>query len=162
MIKRILAAVAVPALAASAMLGTASAASANTGHTVSSTDHFHGVQPFDQVNPCTGDEITGSETSNLVMHVTYFPASDESWSTFTEEDNFSALDASTGVAYSGHDTVWGNANVNQQNANETFTFSVRATGSDGSVITSHEAAHLTQLPDGNISVSFDKLSLTCG
>lgn len=162
MIKRMFAVLAVPAVAASAMLGTAGAASASSGHTVSYTDNFHGLQPFDQVNPCTGDEITGSEASNLVMHLTYFPASDESWGTFTEEDKFTALDASTGVAYSGHDTAWGNDNVNRQNANDTFTFSVRATGSDGSVITSHEAAHLTQLPDGNISVSFDKVSLTCG
>jgi hypothetical protein len=71
--------------------GTAAAASASSVHTVSYTDNFHGVQLFDQVNPCTGDEITGSEASNLVMHVTYFPASDESWGAFTEEDNFSAL-----------------------------------------------------------------------
>lgn len=96
------------------------------------------------------------------MHMTYFPASDESWGTFTEEDNFGALDASTGVTYSGHDTAWGNYNINQRNANDTSTFSVRATGSDGSVIISHEVAHLTQLPDGNISVSLDKVSLTCG
>ena len=47
------------------------------------------------------------------MHMTYFPASDESWGTFTEEDNFGALDASTGVTYSGHDTAWGNYNINQ-------------------------------------------------
>lgn len=42
MIKRMLAVLAVPALAASAMLGTAAAASASSGHTVSYTDNFHG------------------------------------------------------------------------------------------------------------------------
>ncbi len=162
MIKRILAAMAVPAIAVAAWLGAAGAASASTGHTVSFTDNFHGTQPFSQVNPCNGNQLSGTQTSNIVNHVTFFPASDETWATFTEEDNFSAVDEGTGVTLTGHDTVWGNFNLNRQNANQTFTFSVHAAGSDGSSITSHEVAHVTQLPDGNVSVSFDKLSLTCG
>ncbi len=38
----------------------------------------------------------------------------------------------------------------------------RGTGSDGSTITYHENAHFTLLPDGTMSVTFDKISVTCG
>ncbi len=162
MIKRVFSAMAVPAVVIAALLGAADAASANTGHTVTSTQNFHGVQPFNQVNPCTGDPVSGTEATNMVNHVTLFPAGDEAWGTFTEEDNFSAVDQGTSATLTGHDTVWGNFNLNQQNANQTFTFSLHVTGSDGSSITSHEVMHMTLLPDGSISVSFDKLSLTCG
>jgi hypothetical protein len=96
------------------------------------------------------------------IHVTYFSASDEAWGTFTEEDSFTATDESTGVVYAGHDTFWGNFNLNQQNSNSTFTATIRATGSDGSTLAYHETGHFTMLPSGDVAVSFDKASLTCG
>jgi hypothetical protein len=52
--------------------------------------------------------------------------------------------------------------VNEQNANSTFTFSVRAFGSDGSTIVGHEVAHFTMNAKGTVTVSFDKPSYTCG
>jgi len=149
--------------AAALVIGPSAAASASGGgHTQSFTQTFHGSQAFTNVNPCTGGAMDGSQSSNMISHVTFFPASDELWATFTEEDNFSAVDESTGVTYGGHDTVWGNLNLNEQNANATFTSSAHATGSDGTTISSHEVAHVTMLPAGTISVSFDKASLTCG
>jgi hypothetical protein len=159
-----------PALAAAValtiggvILGLAGGASAAGGtHTQTSTDNFHGAQTVVQVNPCTQNAVDISENTNLVNHVTYFPASDEAWGTFTEEDSFTATDQGTGVVYSGHDTFWGNFNVNRQNSNSTFTSTIRATGSDGSTIAYHEVGHFTLLPSGDISVSFDKPSLTCG
>ena len=149
--------------AAALIIGPSVAASASGGsHTQSFTQTFHGSQPFSEVNPCTGGTLEGTESSNMISHVTFFPAGDELWATFTEEDKFSAVDQSTGVTYAGHATDWANLNMNEQNANQTFTFSAHATGSDGSTISAHEVAHITLVPGGTISVSFDKPSLTCG
>jgi len=149
--------------AAALLIGPSVAASAAGGtHTQSLTQTFHGSQPFSNVNPCSGDVLDGTESSNMIAHETFFPAGDELWATFTEEDRFSAADAITGVTYTGHDVDWDNFNMNQQNANATFTFSAHATGSDGSTIGIHENAHITMVPGGTISVSFDKPSLTCG
>ncbi len=136
-------------------------AAAGGAHTQSFTDNTHGLQTTTQMNPCTGnpDYLVGD--SNVVQHVTYFPSSDETWGTFTEEDRISGVDTVTGVTYTGHSTFWGNYNVNRQNSNFTFTASIRATGSDGSTITYHEVGHMTMLPDGNVAVSFDKPTVTC-
>ncbi len=144
-------------------LALAGSASASGGtHTQSFTDNFHGTQTSTQVNPCTGNPVDIVETTNMVQHVTYFPAGDESWFTFTEEDRFTAVDEGTGVVYTGHSTVWGGQNLNRQNSNSTFTNNFRGTGSDGSTIAYHEVAHFTMLPDGNVSVSFDTVTVTCG
>jgi hypothetical protein len=158
------AAAAVASLSAAALIiGPSVAASAAGGsHTQTLTQTFHGSQPFSNVNPCTGSLLDGTESSNIIAHETFFPAGDELWATFTEEDNFSAADEGTGVTYTGHATDWDNVNLNQQNANGTFTFSAHATGSDGSTISIHEVGHITMVPGGTISVSFDKPSLTCG
>jgi hypothetical protein len=149
--------------AAALIIGPSAAASASGGsHTQSFTQTFHGSQPFSDVNPCTGGALDGTQSSNIIFHETFFPAGDELWATFTEEDSFSVTDGSTGVTYAGHATDWDNLNMNEQNANQTFTFSAHATGSDGSTISAHEVAHITLLPGGTISVLFDKPSLTCG
>jgi hypothetical protein len=148
--------------AAALVLAPAGPASAAGGsHTQTDTQTFHFVQSFDNVNPCTGDELIGTETSNVVNHITYFTNGDEAWGTFTETDRVSATDAITGVTYSGHDTFWGNFNLNNQNSNFTFTGSVHATGSDGSTITLHEVGHMTLTPGGTVTVNFDRPTLTC-
>jgi hypothetical protein len=143
-----------------ALAGVASAAGGT--HTQSFTDNVHGSQTSTDINPCTGDTVDISTTSNIVNHVTFFPDSDEVWFTFTEEDKATAVDEGTGVVYSGHDTVWGNENVNEQNQNTTFTYILHVTGSDGSSILYHEVTHFTMLPNGDVSISFDKPNLTCG
>ena len=56
------------------------------------TQTFHGSQPFNNVNPCTGGALDGTESSNMIAQVTFFPSGDELWATFTEEDNFGATD----------------------------------------------------------------------
>jgi hypothetical protein len=142
------------------LAGVASAAGGT--HTQSITDNFHGAQSTTDLNPCTGNTVDITETSNIVEHVTFFPGSDEVWFTFTEEDKQTAVDEGTGVVYSGHATIWGNENINEQNQNSTFTVTVHATGSDGSTILYHDVTHFTLLPNGEISVFFDKPSLTCG
>jgi hypothetical protein len=56
------------------------AAPGGTGHTVTTTENIHGT--FDagltDPNPCTGAGIVSADASgNVVMHETFFPASDE-------------------------------------------------------------------------------------
>jgi hypothetical protein len=141
-------------------LGPAGAAYAAGGdHTQTQTQTFHGVQAFSDVYPCTGDPVVGSQVSNMVMHETWFPGGDELWFTFTEEDRTTAVDPATGVTYSAHDAVWGNQNINERNGNQTFTFSLRIVGSDGSVVTGHEVAHVATDANGAVTVTFDKATM---
>ncbi len=153
---------ALTATALAALAIAASAAAAGGSHTQSMTQNFHGTQTTTDLNPCNGDTVDLNLDSNTVFHITYFPGSDEEWSTFTEEDKFTASDEGTGVVYTGHSTFWGNFNMNRQNSNSTFTSTIRGTGSDGSTILYHEVGHFTMLPNGQIAVSFDKPNLTCG
>src|SRR6266404_4404654 len=116
------------------------AAPGGTGHTVTMTEVTHGV--FDAgltgPNPCTGADIVSVDASGTVVnHVTFFPASVEVWATFTETGKITILD-SNNVTYTGHLTLWGNFNLNEQNSNNTFTLTLMVKGSDGSTITTHE------------------------
>ena len=106
--------------------------------------------------PVSGVEFTG----NAVEHVTFFPAGDEVWATFTETGSVAAVGAS-GTTYGGHATAWGNFNLNQRNSNQTFTVSFRVNGSDGSSFTGHETMHVTYNGNGKITVTFDNFRLTC-
>ena len=150
----------VPLILALGVLPVA-AAPGGTGHTVTITEHQHGVfTETNAVNPCNGHLITLTVDGNSVFHITFFPDGDEVWVTFTETGMFTAVDGD--VTYAGHFTVWDNQNVNEQNSNSTFTFSVRAFGSDGSTIIGHEVAHFAMNANGDVTVTFDKPSFTCG
>jgi hypothetical protein len=138
------------------------AAPGGTGHTVTSTDNFHGTTSFQDFNPCTGNLLNINTTSNIVEHITFFPDGDEVWATFTEEDKVVATDPVTGVVYTGHATFWGNFNVNERNSNSTFTGSITLRGSDGSVVMYREVDHFTLAANGQVTVSFEKPRLTCG
>jgi hypothetical protein len=160
--KAVLATVLAVAVAALITVGSAVAATGGPGHTVTQTDNIHGSQTSTDTNPCTGNEIDLTQTSNIVQHVTYFPGGDEMWGTFTEEDKVTGVDQGTGVVYTGHSTFWGNFNVNERNANDTFTGSIHVTGSDGSTISYREVMHETWNANNVLTVSFDRPSLTCG
>ncbi|GAB6859827.1 hypothetical protein JCM13591A_39320 [Microbacterium xylanilyticum] len=146
--------------------GPASAASPN-GSTVTSTQNYHGVfyEPAAS-NPCTGDTFNGGQgirfDGNMVGHITFFTASDEVWLTFTETGTIWGVDDGTGATISGRATAWGNLNMNERNANSEFTLTIHATGSDGSTITAHDTAVWVMNADGSVSVSLDRLNLTCG
>ena len=150
-----------------AMWPAAAFAASPNGQTVTETDHVHGVfyEP-EATNPCTGNTFNGGQgalfTGNLVNHVTYFTNSDESWSTFTETGKVTATDDGTGVTYTGHVTVWGNFNMNERNTNNAFTLTIHLSGSDGSSITAHETTVFVMNANGNVTVDFDKFSLSCG
>jgi hypothetical protein len=158
-------------LAAVAIVAAGFAVSASAGgpngQTVTETEHMHGTffEP-DATNPCTGDTFNGGQgaqfTGNLVDHVTYFTNSDEVWSTFTETGAILATDDGNGVTYSGHATAWGNFNQNERNGNSSFTLTIHLSGSDGSAVTAHENTTFATNANGDVTVNFDKLSLTCG
>lgn len=69
--------------------------------------------------------------------------------------NYAVIPGAT--TYTGHFTVWFGANWNLKNANDTETFTVHGTGSDGSIIRFHETAHFLITPNG-VEMSFDKVS----
>jgi hypothetical protein len=159
--RRTLWAVASVPLILALVAGPVAAAPGGIGHTVTITEHLHGefTDP-NASNPCNGHPLTLSVDGNAVTHVTFFPDGDEVWFTFTETGMFTAIDGN--VTYSGHFTVWDNENINERNSNTTFTFSVRAFGSDGTTIIGHDVAHITINANGEVTVQFDKMSLTCG
>jgi hypothetical protein len=152
---------------AAAALALAATASAADHTTVTETEHIHGAftEPEFDVNPCTGAAITSFDADgNVVAHVTYFLEDGhptEVWATFTETGKLTLTDANN-VIYTGHFTAWGNFNLNERNTNNTFTLTFRASGSDGSSLIVHETAHFAMNANGQVTVSFDRLSLDCG
>jgi hypothetical protein len=154
------------ALFAAALALAATAAAANHT-TVTETNHIHGAftEPEFSQNPCNGATITSFQAyGNVVQHQTYFLENGEVtevWATFTETGKVTIIDA-TGVTYAGRFTVWGNYNLNERNTNETFTLTIRVSGSDGSTIIAHEAEHFGMNANGDVTAVFDKMSLTCG
>jgi hypothetical protein len=140
------------------------AAPGGTGHTVTMTEITHGVfdAGLEGPNPCSGADIVSVDASGTVVnHVTFFPAGDEVWATFTETGKVTLLD-SNGVTYTGHLTLWGNFNLNEKNSNNTFTLTITLTGSDGSTITTHEVQHFALNANGVVTVDFDTMRLACG
>ncbi|AMM31616.1 hypothetical protein SA2016_0930 [Sinomonas atrocyanea] len=146
----------------------ASPALASSGHTVSLTTTQHGTwTESGDTDFCTNEAISPTITGNSVMHVTYFPAGDEVWGTFTTEGTGSYVQPSTGLVYSGRVTVWGNFNVNEQNQNQTFTatFDLTAVDSSGTVHT--EVGHIVEHVAYNAAdptspiVSFGNFTGTC-
>lgn len=159
---------AVLAIAVAAVVGTAPAfAGSPNGQTVTETDNVHGTFYEPQAtNPCNGDTFNNGRgiqfTGNAVSHVTFFTNSDEVWATFTETGSTQGTDDGTGVTYSGHATAWGNFNMNERNGNSAFTLTIHLAGSDGSSITAHETTVFATNANGDVTVNFDKFSLTCG
>jgi hypothetical protein len=149
-----------------ALMVLAGNASAANHTTVTETDHIHGsfTEPEFTNNPCSGAAITSFDAEgNVVEHVTYFLEDGqmtEVWATFTETGKVTITDAND-VTYTGHFTVWGNFNLNERNTNNTFTLTVKLSGSDGSSITAHEVQHFALNANGVVTVDFDTMRLSC-
>jgi hypothetical protein len=136
------------------------AAAGGTGHTVTMTEHQHGTfTDTEATNPCTGAPGVATFDGNSVEHVTFFPAGDEVWATFTETGKVTVT--WDGVTYTGHATAWGNFNLNERNSNSTFTLSIRLFAPDGSSVVGHEVTHFALNANGVVTVDFDKPSFTC-
>ena len=154
-------------IAAAAMLMFAGVAQAAQHTTVTQLQITHGAftEPEFDANPCSGAAIASFNAFGTQMaHETFFIEDGqvtEVWATFTETGKVSLTDAN-GVTYSGHFTVWGGFNLNEKNTNNTFTLTVKLSGSDGSSITAHEVQHFALNANGTVTVNFDRMRLTCG
>lgn len=137
-------------------------------HTVSTTQTQHGTWTEQgDTDFCTNELISPTISGNSVFHITYFPAGDEVWGTFTTEGQASFLQPSSGLTFSGRVTVWGNFNVNNKNSNSTFTASFSATALDSAGVTHYEVGHQVMhigynaVDPLNPIVSFEKMRVTC-
>src|SRR5512135_2381802 len=126
------------------------------------TQTFHNAtDTFQQLIPCIGPDAAGANgtitiTYNGVMHFTVNEAGDF-WGTGTETGTAVAVpDDPSLPTYTGHFTTWFGVSENNRNYVESQTFTVHATGTDGSSITFHETMHLTYNGNGELVVSFDK------
>jgi hypothetical protein len=119
--------------------GTATLAQAET-----ETVTFKNVtESFPDVNPCTGDPAVVTITYNGVLHISEdatggFHITGTLTGTFFLDVDDPAL-----PDYSGRFTQWFGGNHNSNVANETFTFSARGTGTDGSRLRFNFVAHIT-------------------
>ena len=112
---------------------------------------------FPDANPCTGAPGTVSSTESGVFHITVHPDGHlHLTGTFTAPFVFTPDDSSE-PTYTGRYTVWFGENHNSGMANATFTFSVRAVGSDGSRLVFTTVSHITA---ATIDFSTDPPTLT--
>jgi hypothetical protein len=102
-----------------------------------------------------GPLYTITTTTNLVMHETIFDDG-RVHATFTQTGTFVAvpLNDPSLPSYTGRVTIWGGFNANGTTVNGTFTFNVRATGSDGSTLRSNQVDHFNVRPDGTVNEFF--------
>jgi hypothetical protein len=102
-----------------------------------------------------GPLYTITTTSNLVEHTTTFDDG-RVHATFTQTATFVAvpLEDPSLPTYTGKVTIWGGFNANGQTVNGTFTFNLKATGSDGSTINTHQVDHFNVQPDGTANEFF--------
>jgi len=144
-------------LLASSLLVTAAPAFADPP--VTETTHQKGlVETFVDVIPTCeedGPPYTITTTSNLVMHETIFDDG-RIHATFTQTGTFVAvpLEDPSLPSYTGKFTIWGGFNQNGKTVNGTFTFTVHATGSDGSTVKTHLTEHFNERPDGTVNEFF--------
>ena len=129
------------------------------GPPVTTTTHEKNlVETFiDTIPSCDEDAplYTVTTTSNLVAHETVF-ADGRVHATFTQTGTFVAvpLEDPSLPSYTGKFTQWGGFNQNGNTVNGTFTFTVHATGSDGSTVKTHFTDHFNVRPDGSVNEFF--------
>jgi hypothetical protein len=123
------------------------------------TTHEKGlVETFVDVIPTCeedGSLYTITLTSNLVVHETIFDDG-RVHATFTQTGTFTAvpLEDPSLPSFTGKVTIWGGFNANGKTVNGTFTFNLRATGSDGSTVSINSVEHFNERPDGTVNEFF--------
>ncbi len=122
------------------------------------TETYHNAtDSFGQYISCINSPATVYITYNGVLHFTVNKAGDF-WGTGTQTGTVVAVPLDSSLpTYTGHFTTWFGENDNLQNGTQTSTFSVHATGSDGSSLDFHEVEHISSSASG-ATISFDKLS----
>jgi hypothetical protein len=134
---------------------------------VTLTFHEHKVtSTFTDVIPCIGNGqelATITTVENGVVHITA-AALDENENpippyhitgTFTGTVTVVPQDPSL-PTFTGHFATWFGENSNQKTFNDTDTFTVILTGSDGSTLKFHDTFHVTVNANGEVTVEFDK------
>ncbi len=121
------------------------------------TQTFHNVtDSFVQPLTCLNSDAAITITYNGVFHYNVDKAGDF-WGTGTQTGSVVAVPLDpTLPTYTGHFTDWFGISENNKNLVQTSTFSVIATGSDGSTIKINETTHLSTNANGQLVVSFDK------
>ena len=149
-------------------LASASGALADAGGngTVTVTQHNHDVTLFSMpgTNPCNREAGTlTAVAANEVFHVTFFTTGDEFWVTGTDEGTVTFTpDDPSGISASGHFTAWFGESFNNKNDVQHGTDTFHLTGTDGSRFAAHETSHLSTNANGDVTVSFDKMTMSCG
>src|SRR5262245_16934694 len=145
-----------------ALVSLALAAAASAGPPVVNETELmkNATDTFVDVNPCTGDPAEITTVVNAVLHVTEFAnGTSHVTGTATGTAEIDTLDPAL-PDYTGRFTQWFGENVNSKNDAGSFTFTVRARGSDGSRLLFHETAHFTVNANGELTVEFD--TVRCG
>jgi hypothetical protein len=142
---------------------TAFAARGGAG-TETFTEHGHGNPLFSTpvIDPCDGAPGTFAAVStNEIFHITTH-ADGDFWVTGTAEGTATFTPEEVGgVSASGHFTAWFGAADNEKNQVEHETLNAHLTGTDGSHISVHANAHASTNGRGEVTVSFEKMRLTC-
>lgn len=152
-------------LAVVVALLSAGAALAGGRGTVTITTHAHNVLLFTEsvLNPCNGEPGTVTAiAANEVFHVTFFPNDDEFWVTGTDEGTATFTpDDPNGVSASGHFAAWFGESFNEKNDVQHDIFNIHLRTTDGSLIVARETTHLSTNAAGEVTVNFDKMSVSC-
>ena len=144
-------------------VATAFAAPGGAG-TETFTEHGHGKEFFSMpvTDPCNGAPgIFATVSTNEVFHATS-QADGDFWVTGTAEGTATFTpEAAGGISASGHFTAWFGEAGNNKNQVEHNTFNAHLTGTDGSHISVHGNAHASTNALGEVTVSFEKMRVTC-
>ncbi len=106
------------------------------------TTRFHKqTDTFKDVLPCTGEAATITVVQNGVIHTTAL-ANGTFHITGTMTGRLTAL-TEDGTTYTGRFTIWFGGNTNRHNEANTFTFNLRATSEDGTLLKAHQVGHFS-------------------
>lgn len=126
------------------------------------TIHFSDTETLPTIDPCTGAPGTFSGTFKGVVHLTALPDGSSHFTLASVEEFSVVLDDPSLPSFTGKTTFVEGSNLNPQN---NFTYRQTAYfvvhGTDGSLVAGSEVIHVTQQPDGTVTVGFDKFRLHC-
>jgi hypothetical protein len=156
--------VAALALALTSVFAATALADRGGAGTETFSEHGHGNELFSSqvTDPCNGAPGTFAAVStNEHFHITT-QADGNFWATGTAEGNATFTpEEPGGVSASGHFTSWFGEAANEKNGVEHNTFNANLTGTDGSHITVHGNAHASTNGKGEVTVSFEKMRVSC-
>jgi hypothetical protein len=119
------------------------------------------TETFAEVNPCTGDRGTVTQTVNAVFHITQARDGSIFIEVFHESGTFTFDTAKASEPdFTGRVTITGSFIDAEKSATGSFTFTANGTGTDGSQLKIHGTGHFTVSGTGDVAVEFEKFR--CG